>query len=98
VFPFDYTSVTIVRISSIITALSTDPSVGASERTAVNTYRFEPARDRPVLSLAPLCTRMVAAYQDRVGPMAAALRFEIRVTAWSEDPLEAKHRGAVRTA
>lgn|GEM_PF-4905124 len=33
----------------------------------MHTYRFEPARDRPVLSLAPLCTRMVAAYEDRVG-------------------------------
>ena len=33
----------------------------------MNSYRFVPARDRPVLSLAPLCTRMVAAYRDRAG-------------------------------
>ena len=33
----------------------------------MKTYRFAPARDRPVLSLAPLCTRMVAAYRDRAG-------------------------------
>ena len=33
----------------------------------MNSYRFAPARDRPVLSLAPLCTRMVAAYRDRAG-------------------------------
>lgn len=31
------------------------------------TFRFTLARNRPVLSLAPLCTRMVAAYRDRAG-------------------------------
>ena len=33
----------------------------------MNSYRFKLVHDRPVLSLAPLCSRMVAAYQDRLG-------------------------------
>ena len=40
--------------------------MGYSDRI-LGSYRFEPAGDQPVLSLAPLCTRMVAAHRDRVG-------------------------------
>ncbi len=44
------------------------------------TFTFVPARDRPVWSTAPLCTRMVSPYRDRAG--------QVHIFADSFDPSE----------
>ena len=55
----------------------------------MHTYRFELASDRPVLSLAPLCTRMVAAYEDRTGTVHLFTdAYDPRRETAFEDPLD----------